>query len=298
MQLDRLNIAQPQPATMLLQAMGMKDQMRRTDIAADRNTLARERMLQDQEEFEFRKKQAIFAQSRDFIPDLKREDFPKYKSWLNGIFPELAELLPENVDDLSPKQWEAMKQKITIGTDNMAAQDRETFKAIVAQSKSEREQQNKIELKRQEAQAKMELEKYKQEQQNKRQKSKQAHEKEIKGENVDSDYNASLTNAYAAIEKGADLPSVFSELRKTFPSKSKDLITIEKGIKALSELPEDLQQALEVNAIAINNGELEADEVIRKLGSQWPDYAVVIKRVLSQKNKPEDLAEALRIIFE
>jgi len=299
MQLDRLQIAQPQPANMLLQAMGMKDQMRRTDIAEDRNEIARERMLQDQEAFEFNKKQAIFAQSRDFIPDLKREDFGNYKKWLGKLFPELSELLPdqETVNNMPESEWYEIKKKIEVGTDNFSKMQQEQYKSFQEEIKAQKDQQRKIELESQKSASRMDLEKYKQSALDKRQKEKQFHEKNMEGTNVDDDYNKSLTNAYGAIESGANPSDVFLELKKSFPSKSKDLLAIEKGIKAVADLPEDLQQALEVNAIAINNGELDAEEVARKLGADWPEHATLINRILIKRKPGEDLATVLKAIF-
>ena len=59
-----------------------------------------------------------------------------------------------------------------------------------------------------------------------------------------------------------------------------------------------MQQALEVNAIAINNGEVDAEKVITKLGADWPEHARLIRGILRQRRPEEDLAEALKAIFE
>ena len=83
--LQQLRVVPPRPATATLQGMEFQDRSRRTDIAEDRNAIMREGQTFDKERFEFNKKQAIFAKSRDFIPSLEREEFPKYKSWLEGI---------------------------------------------------------------------------------------------------------------------------------------------------------------------------------------------------------------------
>jgi len=136
--LKELNISQPQPATMRLQAMGMADRIRRTDIAEDRGALERESL-------DWRKKQDIFAMSRDFIPSLTKEEYPKYKDWVKGIHPELAELLPDDVATMPDDEWEEMKEKLTIGTDNMAKKDREEYKVAIEEAQNEREQQQKIE---------------------------------------------------------------------------------------------------------------------------------------------------------
>ena len=87
--LQQLQINPPQPATMRLQAMGMQNELSRIGIAKDHNAIAREGMALDKEQFEFNKKQAIFAKSRDYISSLEREEFPKYKEWLNKLFSEL-----------------------------------------------------------------------------------------------------------------------------------------------------------------------------------------------------------------
>ena len=93
--LQTLQVNPPRPATAMLQAMEFKDRSRRTGIAQDRNAIMREGQGLQRETLEFNKKQAIFAKSRDFISSLEKEEFPKYKSWLEGIHPELAAMQRE-----------------------------------------------------------------------------------------------------------------------------------------------------------------------------------------------------------
>jgi hypothetical protein len=119
-----------------------------------------------------------------------------------------------------------------------------------------------------------------------------------KGKEKPEGYEEDLAEAYNKLDAGAEIGPIFSDLRKKYSSESKELLSIEKLLKQVADLPEDLQQALEVNAIAINNGEIEADKVITKLGAQWPEHARLIKGILRQRKPEEDLAEALKAIFD
>lgn len=183
--LDKLNIAQPQIGTALLQGMGMKDRMDRTAIAQDRTEIAREGQALSREAFEWNKKQKMFALSRDFIPTLEREEWPKYKGWLEGIHPELARMLPEDVDDMPDDKWDELKTKLQIGTDNASALNREEFKAWQAEKMEIQKQANKMEIKRQEASAQMGLAKQKAKDAMALQDDKQAFEREHGKKNID-----------------------------------------------------------------------------------------------------------------
>jgi prefoldin subunit 5 len=157
--LNQLQVNPARPATAVLQGMEFENRSRRTDIAEDRNAIMREGQGLQRESLEFNKKQAIFAQSRDFISSLEKEEFPKYKSWLEGIHPELAELLPDDVTDMPENEWNELKTKIEIGTDNVSKMDRlqleEAMKTIREQTKRTQKltddaqaQKDKIELKK------------------------------------------------------------------------------------------------------------------------------------------------------
>ena len=143
--LQQLQINPPQPATMRLQAMGMQNELSRIGIAKDRNAIAREGMALDKEQFEFNKKQAIFAKSRDYISSLEREEFPKYKEWLNKLFSELASLLPDDVMMMPDDEWNELKKKIEVGTDNFSKmqieQAKQVFQKIESINKEQKEKE-------------------------------------------------------------------------------------------------------------------------------------------------------------
>ena len=150
MQLDRLQIAQPQPSNMLLQAMGMKDQMRRTDIAEDRNEIARERMLQDKEVFEHNKKQQAYALARDHLPAMGKENYGKFYKWAENLDSMFASTLPlpAEVKDYSNEKYAQLVKALTIGADGLSRMTIEQEKDFLARARDEKKHRRAIELKK------------------------------------------------------------------------------------------------------------------------------------------------------
>ena len=155
--LNQLQINPPQPATMKLQGMQMQNQLSQLGMQKERLGLAKEGQALDREGFEFNKKQAIFAKSRDFISSLEREEFPKYKAWLNDLFPELAALLPDDVKDMPDDEWNELRQKIEVGTDNFSKMQTEQAKQALKEIDESKKRQQKLEDEARRQQERIEL---------------------------------------------------------------------------------------------------------------------------------------------
>jgi hypothetical protein len=149
MQLDKLQIAQPQPASMLLQAMGMKDRQRRTDIAADRNAIAREGQLLNREQFEFNKMRSNLEYGKQYIPTMGKQDYRKYIDWMKKIGAgDIANMLPtpSEVENMDENQYGQFKQSLILGVDGLRDMTVEQFKAGQKEAQAQRDQQRAIEL--------------------------------------------------------------------------------------------------------------------------------------------------------
>ena len=120
--LQTLQITPPQPATMKLQAMGMQDKMKRTGIAEERNTIAREGQALQKDALEFRKMQSNLAMARDFMPTIAPEEMDKVKDHLRRINvpSELVDMLPSTEDSIKmpPDEFKEVTDRLIMGTDN------------------------------------------------------------------------------------------------------------------------------------------------------------------------------------
>jgi hypothetical protein len=162
--LNQLQINPPKPATSMLQAMEFKDQQRRTGIAEDRNAIMREGQTLQKDQLEFNKAKSMFASSRDYVGGMSRNEFSEYKDWLSKIpvFGELAGLLPDQQEifEMSEDEFLQMKEKISIGTDNLVAMEKIQLEATIKQINTlkleDEKQKNRIELEKEKAKHKTE----------------------------------------------------------------------------------------------------------------------------------------------
>jgi hypothetical protein len=156
--LDKLQIAQPQPANMLLQAMGMQDRMRRTDIAQDRNEIAREGMLQDQEEFEFRKMQVNLQNMKEFIPSLTREKYGDMLGYMESIGAgDVVRFLPsaEEMKKAPADKFRKWQMQFMLGIDGFRNMTLADHKSKLREYEEFQKQQNRMELESKKERAKV-----------------------------------------------------------------------------------------------------------------------------------------------
>lgn len=139
--LETLNISQPQPATMRLEAMKMGDQMRRTDIAEKSYGLQEHLLKMKQLEL-----------GKQFLPSLTKEEFPKFKKWVSGLDPELGNLLP----DTAPENFDEYKKQLYLGADNITKMNIEQYKQMLTDIREQQKQQFQKDLQTQKDEAAME----------------------------------------------------------------------------------------------------------------------------------------------
>lgn len=127
--LQTLKIAQPQPATMKLQAMKMGAELgrlgemqKRTEIYQSQHDLAKQ-------QFELNRMKARLSTIRQFIPQVTQDNYDDFIKWGSKLgIPE--ELYPsvEEVKALSPEKFESEKTKFAMDVDDFLKKDLETIK--------------------------------------------------------------------------------------------------------------------------------------------------------------------------
>jgi len=135
--LQTLNIAQPQPATMKLQAMQMQDKTKRTDLYGKQVGISRDRFGLEKETLEFNKKQKKLEIGKQFIPSLTKEEYPKFREWIKSIDKDWVELLPEE----APENFDDLKKQIYLGADNLTKVNLSQYKAYMNQAKETKKQE-------------------------------------------------------------------------------------------------------------------------------------------------------------
>jgi len=127
-------IVTPKPADAMMQAMKMKDQLKRTGLQEQGLELRKDELGIRKETLEFNKKQKKLEAGKQFIPTLTKEDYPRFKNWIKGIDEDWADLLP----DEPPEDFDAFKEQIYLGADNLTKSNLAQYKAMMDQVKSDK----------------------------------------------------------------------------------------------------------------------------------------------------------------
>ena len=135
-------IVTPKPADAMMQAMKMKDQLKRTGLQEQGLELRKDELGIRKETLEFNKKQKKLEAGKQFIPTLTKEDYPKFKNWVKGIDEDWADLLP----DEPPEDFDAFKEQIYLGADNLTKTNLAQYKAVMDQVKEQKKQQAALDL--------------------------------------------------------------------------------------------------------------------------------------------------------
>jgi len=129
-------IETPKPADAMMQAMKMKDQLKRTGLAEQGLQLQKDELGIRKETLEFNKMQKNLEIGKQFIPSLTKEEYPKFREWAKSIGAPV-DLLPEE----APEDFDAFKEKLYLGADNLTKTNLAQYKAVMDQIKEQRKQE-------------------------------------------------------------------------------------------------------------------------------------------------------------
>jgi hypothetical protein len=141
-------IETPRPADAMMKAQTMKNEMARVGIAQQQADtaqnylgLAKKKFGQDKEILEFNKMQKNLEIGKQFIPSLTKEEYPKFREWAKSIGAPV-DLLPEE----APEDFDAFKEQLYLGADNLTKTNLAQYKAIMDQIKSDKKAKDDLKL--------------------------------------------------------------------------------------------------------------------------------------------------------
>ena len=144
--LQQFNAPLYQPATMKLQGMKMQDQLKRTGLAEQGLEIEREGLGVRKETLEFNKMQKSLEIGKQFLPSLPKEDWKKFKGWLDEIGAPGVDFLPDDVSGLDDNGFDALKEKIFVGADNITKMDLAQYKVAMDKLKEVSKQKAALDL--------------------------------------------------------------------------------------------------------------------------------------------------------
>jgi len=295
--LRELNIAQPQPVSAIMRAQQHQSSLEKLGMEKKRLELSEKYYGLQEEQFKHNRMKSELANGMRFLPAMTQDEYGQVKKWLestgvpSGILPDESEVSQYDND-----QWEKLKEQIVFGADYLAQSNLQQKNDLFKKLEENRKEKAKIREEQRKEQAT--IRKEQREEQAEIRKEGRAKKADAKESEQDTKYRQDLTNAYISIDEGMETREVFSQLRKLYPDKSKDLLAIEKAVNAVAAMPDEVQSELEVSANKINAGEADAGEESRRLGSKYPDHSKQIEAILITPRSQEDMMEIFKTVFE
>ena len=125
----------------MMQAMKMKDQLKRTGLQEQGLQLQKDELGIRKKTLEFNKNSKKLDRLIQFMPTLTREEWKPFKDHIKDIDPDLASLLPEDVSQMSDEEWEDTVGRITYGAENFAKMKQKEYDAEIDYIKEQKKQE-------------------------------------------------------------------------------------------------------------------------------------------------------------
>ena len=251
--LQQFNAPLYQPATMKLQGMKMQDQLKRTGLAEQGLEIERGGLGIRKETLEFNKMQKSLEIGKQFLPSLPKEDWKKFKGWLDKIGAPGVDFLPDDVSGLDDNGFDALKEKIFVGADNITKMGLAQYKVAMDKLKEVSKQKAASALQTQKDKAAMERTRVTAS----KTETKEEKQKQKKLESLANDYFQQTGRGYSAergtgqfipdenkaavAKKAYDSAMIIAQTYVDAGGKWEDL-GLEDPNKKVDELPEGLTQ--------------------------------------------------------
>jgi len=146
-------IETPRPADAMMKAQTMKNEMARTGIAQQNADtaqkylgLAGKELGLKKEVHETNKNSKKLDNLIKYMPTLTREEWKPFRDHIKDIDPNLAAILPENVDNLTDEEWNDTVGKITYGAENFAKMKQKEYDKTIELIKEQMKEKHDIDL--------------------------------------------------------------------------------------------------------------------------------------------------------